>query len=186
MQVAADLFGQRGFAGVTVKEIAETIGVSGPAFYMYWSTKQQLLVELLDDRLRASIEAFEARVAGANTPYDVLIGYADVALDQIRTHPSDVLLLASIPFFPMQGAEIGDLAGLERQRATLLDVHLERVAPDIPKRRRKFAAQLLIGLISTCIVELRMSDQPSFVYETAVAFAQRADAALHDDLVVPR
>jgi AcrR family transcriptional regulator len=47
LSVAADLFAERGFAKVTVDEIGNAVGVSGPALYHHFDSKESLLGEML-------------------------------------------------------------------------------------------------------------------------------------------
>lgn len=45
---AAKLFFERGFAGTGIDEIGAAVGVTGPAFYRHFSSKQDLLVALVE------------------------------------------------------------------------------------------------------------------------------------------
>ncbi|MEY2401791.1 MAG: hypothetical protein QOJ08_1902, partial [Ilumatobacteraceae bacterium] len=47
LSVAADLFAERGFTKVTVDDIGNAVGVSGPALYHHFDGKQSLLGEML-------------------------------------------------------------------------------------------------------------------------------------------
>jgi AcrR family transcriptional regulator len=47
LEVAAELFAERGFKGVTVDDIGNAIGVSGPALYYHFESKEAVLGELL-------------------------------------------------------------------------------------------------------------------------------------------
>jgi AcrR family transcriptional regulator len=47
LSVAADLFAERGFAKVTVDDIGNAVGLSGPALYHHFDGKQSLLGEML-------------------------------------------------------------------------------------------------------------------------------------------
>lgn len=49
LAIAADLFADRGFANVTVDDIGEAAGVSGPALYHHFAGKEALLGEMLVD-----------------------------------------------------------------------------------------------------------------------------------------
>ena len=47
LSLAADLFAERGFAGVTVDDIGNAAGISGPALYHHFDSKECLLGEML-------------------------------------------------------------------------------------------------------------------------------------------
>src|SRR5439155_6419628 len=51
LRTATRLFHARGFDGVSVDEIGEQAGVSGPAIYRYFSGKDDILATLIDEAL---------------------------------------------------------------------------------------------------------------------------------------
>src|SRR4051812_9872023 len=68
LDVAAKLFAERGFHGVSVGDIGKAVGVSGPALYKHFDSKDAVLAEMLvsiSERLLA--EGLE-RVARADGP----------------------------------------------------------------------------------------------------------------------
>lgn len=56
LEVALDLFGQRGYDAVGVQEIAEGSGVTKPTLYHYYGSKKGLLEKLLDENFTPFIE----------------------------------------------------------------------------------------------------------------------------------
>jgi len=93
---AAALFARRGFAAVTTVEIGEAVGMSGPALYKHFASKDAILAELLVDAserlLQGGREIVSAAVgtdaASARTVLEDLIGFhigfATAAPDIIR------------------------------------------------------------------------------------------------------
>ncbi len=71
--VAAEAFSERGYHGVSIDEIAKTVGISGPALYRHFPNKYALFlhsVNELADSLGAAVDEFDA---GDNTdPADTL------------------------------------------------------------------------------------------------------------------
>jgi AcrR family transcriptional regulator len=49
LERAAELFAQRGFAGTTVQDIAEALGMSRPALYYYVKSKEVILERLVEN-----------------------------------------------------------------------------------------------------------------------------------------
>ncbi|MBC3192989.1 TetR/AcrR family transcriptional regulator [Pseudonocardia sp. C8] len=49
LSVTANLFRHRGYAGVGIDDIGEALGVTGPALYRYFPTKQSLLGAIVED-----------------------------------------------------------------------------------------------------------------------------------------
>lgn len=71
--VAAGLFASRGYYAVTVDDIGEAVGLTGPALYRHFSSKEALLVAVFDhvvDELRDRIREL---VAEAPDPVSALL-----------------------------------------------------------------------------------------------------------------
>ena len=69
VQAAAHLFAERGYAGTSVDDVGNRLGVSGPAIYWHFASKEALLTEMLSDisdRLLAGGSAASSR-PGATT-----------------------------------------------------------------------------------------------------------------------
>ena len=49
LDVAARLFAERGFHGVSVGDIGKAVGVSGPALYKHFDSKDAVLAEMRGD-----------------------------------------------------------------------------------------------------------------------------------------
>jgi AcrR family transcriptional regulator len=48
LDLAAELFARRGYHNVSVKDIGEAVGISGPALYKHFSSKNEILVQLFE------------------------------------------------------------------------------------------------------------------------------------------
>ena len=54
------LFAREGYAAVSMRQIADRVGVQASALYKYHSTKQQLLVDIMTDHMEQLLEAWKA------------------------------------------------------------------------------------------------------------------------------
>ena len=59
LKAAAHLFARRGVAGITLAEIAGTVGLSGPAIYNHFSSKDALFIAVVQQMYDEEILAFE-------------------------------------------------------------------------------------------------------------------------------
>src|SRR5215218_1851591 len=84
MDVAADLFAERGFHRVTVDELGAALGVSGPALYHHFASKEALLGDMLvsiSEQLLTGGRTCVARAANADEALVALLrGHIHVAL----------------------------------------------------------------------------------------------------------
>jgi AcrR family transcriptional regulator len=76
----AELFCERGYHGVSVDEIAATVGISGPAVYRHFPNKYAILVHATRDIVGALLTA----TAGQGTLDELLTAAAEVAVSKRR------------------------------------------------------------------------------------------------------
>ena len=71
-QSAVRLFGQQGFSATTVEEIAREAGVSSPTVFKYFSSKQEILLEMLREQDHKAIVDVTAIIDQFDDPLDAL------------------------------------------------------------------------------------------------------------------
>lgn len=101
MRASAQLFAERGYSAVSTVELGEAVGMSGPALYNYFPSKEALLCELLIDvstRLLAGCLEIAGDEASAEHKLDELIAFH---VEFATTEPDIILLqdreLSSLP-----------------------------------------------------------------------------------------
>lgn len=65
---AAELFAARGFHGVSVTDLGAAVGISGPAIYKHFTSKDAMLAEMLVAISEKLLAEGRARVAAASSP----------------------------------------------------------------------------------------------------------------------
>jgi AcrR family transcriptional regulator len=97
LSVAANLFAERGFAKVTVDDIGNAVGVSGPALYHYFDGKESLLGEMLvqiSELLLAKAITIVDNVSLHNALDPIIAMHVDFAVDNgslITVHLRDLV-----------------------------------------------------------------------------------------------
>ena len=69
---AAELFAARGFHGVSVGDVGAACGISGPALYRHFASKDAMLAEMLVSISEELLRVGDARAATAGSPDDAL------------------------------------------------------------------------------------------------------------------
>jgi len=150
LERAAALFAQRGFAAVTTVELGEAVGVSGPALYKHFASKDAILAELL-------VDASERLLAGGrrildddttSDPAGVLreliafhVGFAVAAPDVIRIQDRE---LAGLP------ADVGRrVRGLQRTYVSEWDAVLAAARPDLSPAERQTRLLGAFGILNS-------------------------------------
>src|SRR6478752_6607929 len=75
LETAAELFAARGYHGVSVADLGAACGISGPALYKHFESKQAMLAEMLVSISEELLRVGRQRVAEAGGP--------DAALDEL-------------------------------------------------------------------------------------------------------
>ena len=72
LDIAAELFAARGFHGVSVAELGAACGISGPALYKHFESKDAMLAEMLVSISETLLAEGRSRVASAEGPREAL------------------------------------------------------------------------------------------------------------------
>ena len=72
LRTAADLFARRGFHGVSVADIGAACGISGPALYKHFASKDAVLAAMLVGISEELLDEGQRRVAAGGTPAEAL------------------------------------------------------------------------------------------------------------------
>lgn len=83
------LFAEQGFARTSIREIAEAVGVTKPALYYHFGSKEGLFTALIEHHVGDWIQAAEAVARGPGTVVERLRGYLDASF---RRHLSDPMV----------------------------------------------------------------------------------------------
>lgn len=68
LAAAAELFAERGYAGTSIRDIGERVGLLGGSLYHYIRSKEALFVRIHDDALRAAENRIRDSIAGLSNP----------------------------------------------------------------------------------------------------------------------
>lgn len=155
LERAAALFAQRGFAAVTTVELGEAVGVSGPALYKHFASKEAILAELLVDAserlLAGGRSILDAGTTSADTTSDPAgtlreliafhVGFAVTAPDVIRIQDRE---LAGLP------ADVGRrVRALQRTYVSEWDAVLAAARPDLAPAERQTRLLGTFGILNS-------------------------------------
>ena len=148
LDVAAGLFAQRGFHGVSVGDIGKAVGVSGPALYKHFDSKDAVLAEMLvaiSERLLAEGQERVTRADGADAAIAALVDWhVEFALAQ----PSLIVVQdRDWQSLPVEARE--RVRSLQREYVDLWAAQLRRRDPDLALDRARAMAHAAFGLINS-------------------------------------
>lgn len=95
---AGRMFAERGYHGTSMRELGRELGLLGSSLYSHIDSKEDLLVEVVDEGARLFLES--ARQASEGSPEDrlrsLISGHVDVVLDHqdvVRTYLNEARML---------------------------------------------------------------------------------------------
>jgi len=92
---AAGLFGDKGYHDTTTAEIAESAGVAAGTIYIYFSSKEELLVAVFEEFLGKHMERLREGVQREKTPRDKLMRLLNLGLELMQDNPDSARIFLS-------------------------------------------------------------------------------------------
>ena len=92
LDAAAKVFARRGFAGASLEDVAVEAGLTKGAVYSNFSSKDDLITALIDERVDDPLSAIPGAVAGEASAHDQAFQAADLFLGAVE-HNRDAWLL---------------------------------------------------------------------------------------------
>ena len=145
---AATLFAERGFRGVSVNDIGEACGISGPVIYKHFSGKDQLLAESLSTISARLLHEGRLRFDKAANPHEALGELIDWHVSFALSEPA--LIVIQEREWPNLSTEAQDqVRTLQHAYIDLWVDTLTHVRADWDRTTARAAAQAVFGLINS-------------------------------------
>jgi AcrR family transcriptional regulator len=147
LAAAAELFARHGFHGVGIDEIGAAVGVSGPALYRHFRSKDAMLGEMLTSISEELLAGGQAR-RDAHEPAAVLAELVRFQVDFALDNPA---------LITVQERNLGNLTEPDRRRVRALqrryvEVWVQAIRdrdPDTDEPTARAAAHAVFGLINS-------------------------------------
>ena len=145
---AAALFARRGFNGVSVEELGDAAGVSGPAVYRHFSGKQALLGALLVGVSKDLLTGGRAVVQGEHDATACLRALVAFHVEFAVTQP-DVIRVQDRDFDSLGELDSSAVRSLQREYVELWVEVLGVLFPQRETTLRRLQAHAVFGLINS-------------------------------------
>lgn len=148
-RAALALFAARGYAAVSMRDIAEAVGVRPGGLYNHFPGKQDLLADLMRRHMETLLAALDEALAGESEPRDALESFARFHTSYHIDFPDDVFIaymeLRSLE--PGPRAEIGALRDAYERRLRLI-LEAGRAAGDFTLADAKITTRMLLAMMT--------------------------------------
>jgi AcrR family transcriptional regulator len=127
LDAAAELLSRRGYAAMTLDDVAAMSRVTRPAIYNYFPSKRALAQEVLRGSGDSILEVWQAAAAAQPTLPDKLRAILHASLETAFDDPSTTLGFVGLARAARTDAE---MAGLFRERSTVLRNYIRALAAE--------------------------------------------------------
>src|ERR1700733_9908819 len=149
IEVAAQLFAERGFQGVSIYDIGAAMGTSGPALYKHFASKDALLAEMLIDISERLLNEGHRRAdaAEANGADAVLAALVAWHVEFALTFPA----LITIQFRDLESLSEQDRRTVRRLQRSYVELWVQTISAVVgaDEEHARSAAHAVFGLINS-------------------------------------
>lgn len=154
---AAELFAARGFHGVSVAELGAACGITGPALYKHFASKDAVLAEMLVSISEQLLAVGRSRVRAAGAPRQALEALVDWHVEFAVGQRA--LIVVQDRDWESLPAEARDrVRALQRRYVDLWAAQLRGVHPDLGLTPARATAHAVFGLINSTPHSGRLPD----------------------------
>jgi AcrR family transcriptional regulator len=146
---SATLFAEHGFTGTSITMIAEACGVSKALMYHYYSSKDAVLFDLLEDHLQTLVTVVEAAAQSAGQAEEKLFVISAALLEAYRGADAEhQVQISSLKLLPPAQQEI--LKEMERKLVAIVSDAIAAAIPPAAKKRHllKPLTMSLFGMLN--------------------------------------
>jgi TetR/AcrR family transcriptional regulator, cholesterol catabolism regulator len=138
LQEAAELFSQRGYHATTMRELGEKTGLLAGSLYAHFSSKEEILYQIVIDAARQFLGGMEALRAVSASPEE-RFRRAMRAHIEVVAHDLDGARVFLHEWRALRGSRRTEIRKLRRRYEELWDGIIRDVAPADPKLARLLA-----------------------------------------------
>ena len=153
LNTAVAIFAQKGYAGTSVREIAEQAGVSKPVVYYYFTSKEGLFMAILEMAENLQKKMLAEVLKSQGSVLDRLVMLYRKVYAEVEVHQSLYKMIHGLIFGPPQGTPNYDFSRYHRHMidaiAKIYDSGI--TGNEVKKSAGKEVAYLVLSLIDFCL-----------------------------------
>jgi len=156
LSTAAALFAQRGFHGVSVADLGAACGVSGPALYRHFASKDAMLAEMLVGISERLLDEGRRRADETTSPHEALTALVRWHIEFALQHP-DLIVVQDRDWAALPDQARERVRALQRDYVEIWVDVLVEVRPAWDRRTARAAAHAVFGLLNSTPHSARLS-----------------------------
>ncbi|MEU4667095.1 TetR/AcrR family transcriptional regulator [Amycolatopsis sp. NPDC023774] len=157
MAAAAELFAHHGFHGVGIDDIGAAVGISGPALYRHFRSKDAILGEMLNSISHYLLEGGTARAETGGTPLELLEALVRFHVGFALDHPA-LITVQERNLANLTDSDRKQVRALQRQYVEVWVRAIRDAIPGLEEREARSAAHAVFGLINSTPYNRHLGD----------------------------
>ncbi|MFC4000492.1 TetR/AcrR family transcriptional regulator [Prauserella oleivorans] len=148
LAAAAELFAKHGFHGVGIDDIGAAVGISGPALYRHFRSKDAMLGEMLTSISEYLLEGGRRRIERAGDADEILAGLVRFHVDFALQQPA-LITVQERNLANLTDADRRQVRALQRRYVEVWVSVLRAAVPQLDEPHARSAAHAVFGLINS-------------------------------------
>lgn len=157
LDIAAELFAERGFHGVSVAELGSACGISGPALYKHFDSKDAMLAEMLVSISETLLAEGRGRVVSAEAPREALEALVEWHIEFAIDHRA-LIVVQDRDWSSLPDAARERVRALQRAYVDVWATQIRRVDSTSTVEASRTRAHVLFGLLNSTPHSGRLPD----------------------------
>lgn len=157
LDIAAGLFAARGFHGVSVAELGAACGISGPALYKHFESKDAMLAEMLVSISETLLAEGRSRVASADSPRGALEALVEWHIEFAIEHRA-LIVVQDRDWSSLPDDARERVRALQRAYVDLWATQVRRFDTTLSPEASRTRAHVLFGLLNSTPHSGRLPD----------------------------
>lgn len=170
LETAAELFAARGFHGVSVAEIGAACGISGPALYKHFASKDAVLAQMLVSISEELLAVGDRRAATAPNASAAITALVDWHIDFALRHRT-LIVVQDRDWESLPDVARERVRSLQREYVDLWAGQLRLLDPDLDLDHARAMAHSAFGLINSTPHSGLLPDVPMHALLRTMALA---------------
>lgn len=148
LDIAADLFAQRGFHGVSVADLGAACGISGPALYKHFPSKDAVLAEMLVSISEELLAVGRQRAEAAASPTDAVAALIEWHVEFALAHRA-LIVVQDRDWSSLADDAREQVRSLQRAYVDVWAGQLRLVHDELDLDRARAMAHVAFGLLNS-------------------------------------
>ncbi|MCU1685974.1 MAG: TetR family transcriptional regulator [Amycolatopsis sp.] len=157
LAAAAELFAHHGFHGVGIDDIGAAVGISGPALYRHFRSKDSMLGEMLNSISLYLLDGGTARAEQVVDPREKLTELVKFHVEFALEHPA-LITVQERNLANLTDTDRKQVRALQRRYVEIWVQAISDAVPGVGERHARSAAHAVFGLINSTPYNRHLGD----------------------------